>query len=203
MAAANAHLFQAPASQSTYLRARGFDPKSGTRSGGIRRPVEVDLPPGAVLFRTYQDPTRLFGEWWFTPHEMAQVVGYFGRDGPAFGEGRAQGKGILQATLAVRHEWGGNSPGHLGLLAAVRLTAPLKAYFGEGDAAPDASQRANLKPIHINDQAGRRRGVRQLFLPEAWAYQPSFAVIERNASTDRDLARIARAHGGARLTFET
>ena len=62
MTAANAHLFQAPASQWTYLGARGFDPKSGMRSGGIRKPVEVDLPPGAVLLRTYQDPTRLFGE---------------------------------------------------------------------------------------------------------------------------------------------
>ena len=81
----------------------------------------------------YHDPTKAYGEWWATPHELAVIAGYFGRGGPAFDEGRSGGKGILHATMAVRHDWGGNSPLHLGMFFAVRLSAALKAYHGEGD----------------------------------------------------------------------
>ena len=60
---------------------------------------------------------------------MAQVVGHCGRDGPAFGKGRAQGKGILQATLAVRREWGGNTPEPPSSACwRRRLTAPLRRW---------------------------------------------------------------------------
>ncbi|WP_236034279.1 hypothetical protein, partial [Belnapia mucosa] len=77
--AVNAHLFQDPTLKLTYLKVRGFDSKSGARSGGIKDPVVVDLAPGLVLLRTYHDPRRFFGEWWFTPHEMKQVIDYFAR----------------------------------------------------------------------------------------------------------------------------
>jgi hypothetical protein len=189
--------------RTTYLKARGFDAKSGARTGGIKGPQVVDLAPGTVLFRTYQDPARLLGEWWFTPHEMAQIIDYFGWEGPGFSEGRAQGKGILQATFAVRHEWGARSPGHLGLVAAVRLIAPLKAFFGAGDVAPDASQKEVLKPVQIGDGAGSWRGVRQVYLPEAWTYQASFTVLERDIPTDVNLIRVVKAHDSGPLPFET
>lgn len=202
MTIANARFFVEPELRRTYLSARGFDPKSGARTGGIKQPELVDLAPGSVLLRTYQDPARLFGEWWFTPHEMLRVIAYFGREGAAFVEGRSQGKGILQATFAVRHEWGQNSPGHMGLVAVVRTVTPLKAFFGEGDVAPDASQKTNLKPVFIADERGLRRGVRQIFLPQAWTYQPSFSVIEREAMTDSDLIRLCRAYSPGPYPFE-
>lgn len=201
MTAANISYFQGAELQQTYLKVRGFLP-CGARSGGIKDPKQVEIPVGSVLLRTYHDPARLYGEWWFTPYEMAQVVKYFGRGGAAFSEGRSQGKGILQAALAVRHEWGGCSPDHLGLVASVRLTTPLQAFFGEGDVAPDASQKQNLKPIFITDAQGRRRSARQLLLPEAYKYQPSFAVLERECPTDVNLIRLTDEHGRAPLPFE-
>ena len=54
---------------------------------------------------------------------------------PAFDEGRG----------------GGNSPLHLGMFFAVRLAAALKAYHGEGDHAPDASQTQVQKAVYIVD----------------------------------------------------
>src|SRR5690348_7353026 len=87
LCAANDSYFRQPKLPFAYLKARGFDSKSGSRSGGIKNPIPVDLPVGTVLLRTYQDPARLFGEWWFTPHEMDLVIAYFGRGAPAFGEG--------------------------------------------------------------------------------------------------------------------
>ena len=46
---------------------------------------------------------------------------------------------------------GGNSPLHLGMFFAVRLAAALKAYHGEGDHAPDASQTQVQKAVYIVD----------------------------------------------------
>jgi hypothetical protein len=194
--------FQQPKLQFSYLKARGFDAKSGSRSGGIKDPIPVDLAAGTIVLRTYHDPARLFGEWWFTPHEMDQIINYFGRSAPAFGEGRSQGKGSLQATMAVRHDWAGNDPNHLGLVAAVRLTTPLKAFFGEGDVAPDATQKSILKPAFIMDGSGRQRGVRQIFLPDAWTYQSSFSVLEREDTTDSDLIRLVRLYKTGPMPFE-
>ena len=70
---------------------------------------------------------------------------------PAFDEGRSSDQGILHATMAVRHDWGGNSPLHLGMFFAVRLASALKAYHGEGDHAPDASQTQVQKAVYIVD----------------------------------------------------
>ncbi len=97
----------------------------------------------------------------------------------------------------------GNDPNHLGLVAAVRLTTPLKAFFGEGDVAPDAGQKSNLKPILIMVAgSSRQRGVRQIFLPEAWTYQNSFSVQEREDATDTDLLRLVSLYNTGPMPFE-
>src|SRR3954454_21028868 len=66
--------------QETYLRVRGFS-ADGRRSGGVISPQLVELPVGTVLVRLYHDPTRRFGEWWSTPHELRLVSEYFARSG--------------------------------------------------------------------------------------------------------------------------
>ena len=200
--AVNSSYFVEPASRLTYLKARGFS-DTGARSGGIRNPAAVEVPAGSVLLRTYMDPAKLHGEWWFTADEIAQILDHFGRGVPALAAGRAEGKGILQATMAVRHDWAGNSPAHMGLAAAVRLSQPLTAYHGEGDAAPDATQTRNLKPVGIIDRRGRRRGARQVFLPECWRYQTAIVVLEREVPSDTDLPRLVAAYNKGPLPFET
>ncbi len=199
--AVNSSHFVEPARRLTYLKARGFL-ASGARSGGIKDPALVEVPAGSVLLRTYMEPAKLPGEWWFTGDEMAQVLEYFGRGAPALGAGRAEGKGILQATMAVRHDWAGNSPAHMGFSAAVRLSQPLKAYHGEGDVAPDATQTQNLKPVGITDRRGRRRGARQVFLPECWLYQDAMLILEREVPSDTDLPRLVAAYNKDPLPFE-
>lgn len=200
--AANKTLFDGPARVQTFLSARGFDAKSGARSGGIKDPLQVTVPSESVLLRTYQDPARLWGEWWFTPGEMAQVIRYFARERAALAAGRSHGKGILQAIMAVRHEWGGKSKDHMGLIAAVSTAAPLLSFLGEGDAAHDATQQRNLKLVWIQDVQGRRRGVRQIYLPAPGTYASSFHIIEREVPSDSDMIRLVRAYGSAALPFE-
>lgn len=200
--AANIAEFSGAKAKETSLRVRGFDPKTGARSGGIRNPLIVRLLPGTVVIRLYHDPARRFGEWWWTPHEMNQIIDYFGRSGAAFGEGRTQGKGILHATLAVRHDWAGANPDHLGLLNVIRMTRLLEAYYGEGDVAPNAAQDQTLKPVQITDEHGRRRGCRQLFLPGLWNYQSAFVELQQGLSSDVDLTRIVRQYLTGPLPFE-
>jgi hypothetical protein len=158
--ACNDKYFAPPVRDQTFLRARGFDAE-GFRSGGIISPRLVELPIGTVLFRLYHDPKKRFGEWWSTPHELSTISDYFARSGPAFATGRAEGKGILHATLAVRHDWSGNSPQHLGRFLAVRLAESLKAYHGEGDHAPMAHRgrcrRASGSPTRATATATRGR----------------------------------------------
>lgn len=199
--AANDDLFQPPLQQQTYLAARGFS-DTGAKSGGIVEPVAVTIPGGAHLFRFYHDPTRDYGEWWATGYELSVIVEYFGRGGTAFGEGRAQGKGILHGTFAVRHDWGGKSPLHLGTFLVAKLKDPLKAYFGEGDHAPDASFANMQKAVRIIDHTGRQRMGRQVFLPKAWTYKASFPTVHRGRS-DSDLIDALSKYGTRRLPFET
>lgn len=71
--ALNNKYFIPPEATQTLLRARGFG-ASGQRSGGIVSPQIVDLPAGTVLFRMYHDPTKSYGEWWATPHELALIA---------------------------------------------------------------------------------------------------------------------------------
>jgi hypothetical protein len=102
--ALNDKYFVPPEATQTLLRVRGFG-VDDKRSGGLVSPQVVDLPAGTVLFRMYHDARRDYGEWWATPRELAVIASYFGRGGPAFDEGRSSGKGILHATMAVRHDW--------------------------------------------------------------------------------------------------
>lgn len=184
----------------TLLAARGFD-KSGRRSGGIINPQKGQLLPGDHIVRLYHEPKAKFGQWWSSPYELQSVVDHFARGGEAFAVGRPIGKGILHATLAVRHDWGGNSPDHLGRFWVARIMQPLLALSGEGDHAPDASQTANQKTALIIGADGRQRGVRQLFLPQAWTYQDAFHEVS-DGVTDRDLLPAIAALGGKRLHFE-
>ena len=196
----NDKYFSPPMRDETFLRARGFAP-DGLRSGGIISPRLVELPNGTVLFRLYHDHNKRTGEWWSTPHELSLVSDYFARSGPAFAVGRAEGKGILHATLAVRHDWSGKSPLHLELFLVIRLAQPLKAYHGEGDHAPDASQTQVQKSVHIIDQSNRQRLVRQIFLPRPWEYQQALVSIE-HGHTDTGLQSALKRFRRSPLSFE-
>lgn len=144
-----------------------------------------------------------FGDWWFTPHEMRQVVGHFGLDSrTVFEIGRSEGKGILHAGLAVRHEWGDSHPGHLGRFHAVRLRERLFAFAGAGDVAPDATQSSTLKPIRIVGRNGRQRGIQQVFLPAPKTYVDAFIQLGEH-DTDTELAKIAAKLDHGPLYFES
>jgi hypothetical protein len=199
--AANDMHFQPPLLRDTLLAARGFG-VSGARAGGIINPSVVEIPAGSCLFRFYHDPSRDYGEWWATPYELSVIVEYFGRGAGAIGEGRQQGKGILHATFAVRHDWAQGTPLHLGTFLVARLNDPLKAYFGEGDHAPDATQKSVQKAIRIIDHTGNQRLGRQVFLPKAWTYKASFPRISGGTS-DTDLLNTLRRTNTNRLPFET
>lgn len=198
--ARNDRYFTPPLATQTLLDVRGFS-ATGPRSGGIIDPQIVEIPAGTVLFRLYHDAGRRFGPWWFTPYEMKQVIDYFGVSGQAFAAGRAQGKGILHATLAVRHDWASNSPLHLAQFVSIRLNEPLKAYHGEGDHAPDATQTSNQKAYQIIDSSGVQRGVRQLYIPELWTYQAAFTYMS-HYPTDTVLIGAVERHRRGPLPFE-
>jgi hypothetical protein len=201
---ANIRYFQGDEGRNTRLRVRGFA-ADGMRTGGIINPQEVEVPVNAILFRAFHDPSRRFGEWWFTPHEMTQIADYFGVSSAGFAIGRAIGKSIMHATLAVRHDWGGNSPDHLGRFLVIRLTAPLTAYHGESDHAPDAAYRQMQKASRIIDRTGRQRFARQVFLPKFWEFQATCCqVLPLVAdSTDADLMAAVARFGNGPLPFET
>jgi len=192
----------------TLLEARGFDARTGARSGGIKDPEAVIVPAGATLFRLYHIPMdkARFGGWWFTPREMQTVIEYFARDGAAFATGRTQGKGILHAVLAVRHDWSGSppNPDHLGRFVVIKLKGALKAYFGVADVAPSQDQRDNLKPIEITDGSGQRRRVRQLYFPAMFAYRADYDDLLSGlaANSDSDLIAAVGKYGTTRLPFE-
>jgi hypothetical protein len=198
----NDKYFTSPIPTETFLRARGFDAQ-GQRSGGIISPQSVELPGGAILFRLYHDQKKRLGEWWSTPYELSVINGYFDRSGPAFAAGRAEGKGILHATLAVRHDWSGHSSQHLGRFLVVRLAEPLKAYHGEGDHAPDATQRQVQKALTIIDpRSHRQRLARQIFLPRPWEYQHALVVLREDVTDTGLLSALETfGHRGA-LPFE-
>lgn len=199
--ARNDQFFDPPLVTETFLAVRGFD-KQGRRSGGIVDPVVVEIPARTVLFRLYHDPNRRPGEWWFTPYEMKQVIDYFGLSATGFTTGRAEGKSILHATLAVRHDWAGNSPRHLDQFVSIRLNEPLKAYYGEADHAPDAGHTDMQKAYKIIDANGRQRAVRQVYIPKLWTYRSSFTYMSHHP-TDTVLVGAVERHRRAPLPFET
>ena len=198
--AANSHFFSGPKSAGVYLAARGFDARSGHRSGGIVDPQRVLLPAGARLVRFFHDPGAQFGGWWSTTYELLHVVDHFGRGGSAFDEGRAEGRGLLHAVLAVRHDWAGGTPEHLGRFTIVGVRHGLEAFHGEGDHAPDSSQTRNQKAARIVVQ-GQQRGARQLYLPECKSYLGEFDV-RTSGWTATDLLSALRSHDIGALSFE-
>jgi hypothetical protein len=198
--AANDKYFVPPEATQTLLRVRGFG-ANDARSGGIEGPQLVELPAGIVLFRAFHDLRKDYGEWWSTPRELGLVAEYFGRHGAAFDTGRDVGKGILHDALAVRHDWGNNSPQHLGLFFAVRLAAPLKAYHGEADHAPDAGQTQVQKAGNIIDELGRQRRVRQIMLPRPWEYKASLPRVLGPLSSQHMPVAVSR-YSAQRLAFE-
>jgi hypothetical protein len=200
MVAANEKYFNPPEATETLLRARGFG-ADGLRSGGIVAPQIVDLSPGAILFRFYHLPGRDYGEWWATPRELSVIADYFARGGTAFDDGRISGKGILHSTLAVRHDWAGNSPLHLGKFLAVRLAVALKAYHGEGDHAPDGTQKQVQKAVYIIDASGRQRRARQIMLPKPWEYRASLPRVTEGTGPEALLQAVGN-YSSQSLSFE-
>jgi hypothetical protein len=203
---ANAKYFEGSDSTGAYLKARGFN-ELGNKSGGIISPKQVEIPSGAILFRLFHLTGREFGEWWLTVHELTAVYNYFGRDGPAAAVGRIEGKGILHAVLAVRHDWSQADPAgkpsaeHLGWFVCASPVTPLTAYYGEGDDAPSDNRKEIQKAAKIVGKAGAQVGVRQLFFPQCWDYKDQFTIID-TGWTDSGLSSAVRKHNKGPLPFE-
>jgi hypothetical protein len=197
--AVNDQYFQPPLLKDSRLAAGGFS-ATGFKSGGIVNPVIVDIPAATHLIRFYHDPARAYGEWWATPYELSVIIEYFGRSD--LGTGRAQGKGILHASLVVRHDWAQKNPLHLGSFLVARLADPLKAYHGEGDHAPDSAFADVQKAVYVIDHTGRQRKARQIYLPKAWTYQASLPTVDKGMS-DLDLINSLSRLNRNRLAFET
>jgi hypothetical protein len=203
---ANARFFEGEAAAGTYLTARGFD-RSGNKAGGIIAPKRVEVEPGAILFRLFHVERQTFGQWWSTAAELERVFDYFGREGAAAAEGRPAGKGILHATLVIRHDWSRPSagsppsPDHLGRFVCATPTVALTAYFGVGDDAPSEDKRSVQKAVKILGPGGAQLGVRQIFFPNCWEYQDRFAVLD-SGWTDSNLLPSLRKHRQGRLDFE-
>lgn len=195
--AANAAVFAGPAA---YLEARGFT-KSGHRTGGIQHPKLVNLPVGTRILRLYHEVNRRFGAWWMTLHELDTIVQHFARGGDALAEGRSEGRGVFQATLAVRHDWADGSPLHLSRFVLVQTLLPLQAYWGEGDVAPGADHKSTQKPVAINAPDGRRPAC-QLFLPFCWTYQADALQTMQEGHTDSGLLAALDRFGAPPLDFE-
>lgn len=200
MAAANAGYFTGSERTATWLVSRGFG-ADGQRSGGIIEPCVVELPPTACLIRAFHEPASMIGQWWVTPFELAAISTYFARSGAAFAIGRAEGKGVLHATLAVRRDWAGAAADPLSRFVVVRLRETLSCWYGPGDDAPSSGQTSVQKVARIVDRSGRQRAVRQIFLPHAWKYASVFEVL-REASTDEELLAVAQPLASP-LPFET
>ena len=194
----------------TYLKARGFDPNTGDKTGGIIGPKQIQIDSGAVLFRLFHLSGREFGEWWSTAYELARIFSYFGRKGLSAATGRSSGNGILHATLAVRHDWSLTNKGdpnekpvsdHLGRFLCVTSLAPMSAYYGPGDDAPSADKKTIQKAALILTEGGAQVRARQLYFPDCWAYRDKFSILA-TGSTDTGLISAINKHNPGRLAFE-
>jgi hypothetical protein len=187
----NAGDFAGPDASGVYLRARGFDAR-GERAGGILAPQKVTVPAGAFLVRLFKPGTQ-YGDWWSTPYELRRLVEHFARGRDLFSTGRAEGRGVLHATLAVLPHWSG-----LTEFWIAALSEPLYAYYGEGDAAPKDG-RSN-KPVGILVNGVQRR-VRQLYIPHAAACKDVFKAVTHGA-TDTALFPALSKRQEPPLSFE-
>ena len=181
------------------LRVRGFS-ANGARSGGIIVSQIVELRAGTVLFRVYHEPTRT------TENGGPRRVNSGWSPVTSGAAGRPSTPDVPAAwafhnALAVRQDWGANSPLHLGLFFAVQLGVALKAYHGEADHAPDASQTQVQKAGYILDDLGRQRRVRQVMLPKPWEYKASLPRVIGGLSSQFLPVAVSR-YSGQRLPFE-
>lgn len=194
----------------TYLRARGFDLATGDKSGGIIGPKVVKLEMGSVLYRLFHLSDRKYGEWWSTAYELSKIFSYFGREGLSAATGRSSGKGILHATLAVRHDWsiadktdhkGRPSSYHLGQYLCATPIEAISAYYGPGDDAPSDNGNNTQKAALILTESGAQVRARQLFLPQCWNYLEKLEVLDEG-DTDTNLMNSINKHLKGRLEFE-
>lgn len=194
----------------TYLRARGFDLATGDKSGGIIDPKIIRLEAGSILYRLFHLNDRKYGEWWSTAYELSRIFSYFGREGLSAATGRSSGKGILHATLAVRHDWsiadtkdlrGRPSSHHLGQFLCATPIESITAYYGPGDDAPSDNKQNVQKAALILTESGNQVRARQLFIPKCWEYVEKFNVIDEGA-TDTNLISSINKHLKGRLEFE-
>ena len=77
----------------------------------------------------------------------------------------------------------------------------MKAYHGEGDHAPDATQTQVQKAVYIIDESGRQRRARQIMLPKPWEYKASLPRVMGGISS-QFLPVAAARFSGQRLPFE-
>jgi hypothetical protein len=77
----------------------------------------------------------------------------------------------------------------------------LKAYHGEGDHAPDATQTQVQKAVYIMDEHGRQRRARQIMLPKPWEYKASLPRVLGGLSSQHLPVAVSR-YSGQRLAFE-
>ena len=206
MPASNELYFRPDKFRDTYLRARGFD-RRGNRSGGIKSPVKVLIQPSTILIRFFHDEDSRYGGWWTTPRELSLIFDHFGVGGGYADPGRAVGKGIMHAALAVRHEWSIRRTGahlrsdHLARFWIAETNKPLYAFYGEGDSAASADQTSNLKPVRISGGTGENRSSMQLYLPNLVDYKGALHHV-RDGRSDADLAGELAKISTAPLYFE-
>lgn len=176
------------------LRARGFDER-GNRIGGISAPVQVTVPTGTMLVRTFGGDAQAVGQWWFTLHELSEVLNYVGHTDVA--EGRQAGKGVLHAFLAVlQREWKSTCE----FFALVELQKSVYAFHGEGGHVAYGGA-GGQKAARIISR-GSQRGVRQIMLPKLWEYQSAVVYRISKGSTDRELVAVCRRLPAQPLPFE-
>jgi hypothetical protein len=178
----------------SFLRARGFD-KSGSRTGGIVAPVQVTVPPGAVLVRTFGGDAQRVGQWWFTVRELMKLLDYVGH--ADVGEGRQAGKGILHAFLAVlRMEWKSTCE----FFVVAEVIRPLYAFFGEGDHV--LSGATGGRKAAVMNSGGAQHYVRQLFLPKISEYQSAISLRVPFGRVDLELVPTCQQLQARPLPFE-
>lgn len=167
------------------LTALGYDGR-GHRGGGIVDPKAHLIPVGAVLLRLYMPsaagrPPGDFGAWWFTPHEYDRICDYFGVDGRALIQGRADGKSALHGVLALLNEWYGNANTQLSYVNAVSTTAPIWCCYGPGAPANLDGYKRTLKPVRLSDGSSAR----QIYIHQCWLYAAAMKrLVPSKTKTD-------------------
>ncbi len=163
---------------------------AGNGGGGLGAGAQtVRLPAGTHLFRIYYKPDD-FGEWWFTPHELARIRGHFGLSMEALMAGRKTGRSMMHGVLALLGEWYGHSPAQLSRFHLAVTTKPLNALYGCGREAWSEDFSRTLKPVRLDGG----KTARQVYLPRAWTYRDAFSLLT-GADADAETGLIRAADG--------